>query len=288
MTRYLGQRLVQIIPVLFLVTLIVFMIMHALPGDPVALMLQGADGGMATPDDLNQLRQQLGLNDPIIVQYLRFIGHALVGDLGESVRFREPVTSLVLDRFPSTLQLAFAGLIVSIAIGFPLGVLAAVQRGKWIDWLSMALAYIGASMPVYWLSLILILFFAFRLHWFPPAGGGSFRNLVLPAITLGLTAAGLLSRLVRSSFIEVLNEDYIRTGRAKGLSESAILWSHALKNAMIPVVTVLGLQFGGMLAGTVVTETVFSRPGIGRLVVDAILWKDYPVVQGCVLLMATV
>jgi ABC-type dipeptide/oligopeptide/nickel transport system permease component len=230
----------------------------------------------------------MGLNDPLVVQYLRFAGNALLGDLGESVRFRTSVTQLILERFGYTLALAVSGLVVSILIGLPLGMVAAVRQNTWVDTAAMALAYTGASMPIFWFGLILILFFSFNLGWAPPAGAEGASALILPAITLGFVSAGVISRLVRSSMIEVLGEDYIRTSRAKGLSERLVLWRHGLKNALIPVVTMIGLIFGGMLAGAVVTETVFSRPGVGRLVVSAILSKDYPLVQGCVLFLSVV
>ena len=288
MGRYTLSRLAQLLPVLWLISLIVFVVMHALPGDPAELMLAGAEGGAITPERLAELRTAMGLDDPLVVQYFRFLGRAVIGDLGESLRFRIPVNELILDRFASTLGLSLCGLLIAIAVGLPLGMLAAVRQNSWIDALSMASAYLGASMPVYWLGLLLILFFSFTLQWFPPAGADDWTALVLPSATLGFVAAGLISRLVRSSMIEVLGEDYIRTGRAKGLTESLVLWRHGLKNALIPVVTMVGLQFGGMLAGAVVTETVFSRPGVGRLVVNAILAKDYPLVQGCVLFLAVV
>ena len=288
MGRYTLSRLAQLLPVLWLISLIIFVVMHALPGDPAELMLAGAEGGAITPERLAELRAAMGLDDPLVVQYLRFLSRAVVGDLGESLRFRIPVNELILDRFASTLGLALCGLLIAIAIGLPLGMLAAMRQNSWIDALSMASAYLGASMPVYWLGLLLILFFSFTLQWFPPAGAEDWTALVLPSVTLGFVAAGLISRLVRSSMIEVLAEDYIRTGRAKGLTESLVLWRHGLKNALIPVITMVGLQFGGMLAGAVVTETVFSRPGVGRLVVNAILAKDYPLVQGCVLFLAVV
>jgi peptide/nickel transport system permease protein len=285
MSRYIAGRLLQLVPVLLIISVIVFAIMRVLPGDPAQLMLAGAEGGAVTPERLAELREQMGLNEPAYIQYLRFLGHALIGDFGNSIRFRSPVSELILDRFGSTLSLAIVGLLVAILIGLPLGMIAAIRQNSWIDALSMALAYIGASMPVYWLGLLLILGFSFNLGWFPPAGGG-LHGLVLPSLTLGLVSAGIISRLIRSSLIEVLEEDYIRTGRAKGLSERVLLWRHGLNNALIPVITMAGLQFGAMLAGAVVTETVFSRPGVGRLVVSAILWKDYPLVQGCVLFMA--
>ena len=288
MTRSLLNRLVQLVPVLLLISVIIFSLMHVLPGDPAMLILSGAEGGAAGPERLAELRAQMGLDDPLPVQYFRFLGGALTGDFGESIRFRVPVSELLADRFASTMTLAFAGLCWSILIGVPLGMAAAVRQNGWIDATAMSLSYLGAAMPVYWLGLLFILFFSFDLRWFPPAGGGSIRHLVLPSLTLGLISAGIVARLVRSSMIETLEEDYIRTGRAKGLGEAVLLWRHGLKNALIPVVTMLGLQFGGMLAGAVVTETVFSRPGLGRLVVDAILAKDYPLVQGCVLFLAVI
>ncbi|WP_210483864.1 nickel ABC transporter permease [Microvirga antarctica] len=288
MSRYLLSRVMQLIPVLFIISLVVFAIMHVLPGDPAELMLAGAEGGAITPERLMELKEQMGLNDPLVVQFGRFIGGALVGDLGESIRFRTPVTELILDRFGSTIALSLGGLFISLAVGLPLGMLAAVRQNSWIDVFAMGFAYVGASMPVYWVGLVMILLFSFNLGWFPPAGADSWRSLVLPAMTLGIVSAGVISRLIRSSMVEVLSEDYIRAARAKGLGERLILWRHGLKNAMIPVITMLGLQFGAMLAGAVVIETVFSRPGIGRLVVSAILQKDYPLVQGCIVFLAAV
>ena len=283
MIGYIGNRLLQMIPVLFLISLIVFMIMHALPGDPAQLMLAGAESGSVTPERLEELRAQMGLNDPLVVQYWRFISRAARGDLGVSIRLRAPVTDLIMERFHFTIQLSLAGLLVAVVVGLSTGILAALNQNSWIDTVSMIIAYIGVSMPLFWLGLILILLFSFRLKWFPPAGGSGLRSLVLPAITLGFVSAGIISRLTRSSLIETLNEDYVRVARAKGLPSRLLIGRHALKNAFIPIVTILGLQFGGMLAGAVVTETVFSRPGLGRLVVSAILWKDYPLVQGIVL-----
>lgn len=288
MLNYISRRLFQLIPVLFLISLIIFGIMHALPGDPAQLMLAGAEGGAVTPERIAELREQMGLNDPLPVQYVRFISGAVRGDLGESIRFRSPVIELVLDRFPSTLKLSLLGLVFAIGIGLPLGTIAALKQDSLFDTLSMMLSYLGVSMPIFWLGLILIFVFALRFNWFPPAGEGGLKALILPSFTLGFVSAGIISRLTRSSLIEVLNEDYVRTARAKGLRERTVIIRHALKNAFIPVVTMLGLQFGGMLAGAVVTETVFSRPGLGRLIVSAILWKDYPLVQGAVLFLATV
>ncbi|MCA3593613.1 MAG: ABC transporter permease [Methylobacterium sp.] len=285
MGRYITNRIVQLIPVLFLISVIVFGVLHALPGDPAELILQGAEGG-APPERLQELRQAMGLNDPLLVQYFRFLGGALLGDLGESVRFRTPVSGLILDRLGFTIELAVSGLLMALLIGVPLGMIAAVRQNSWIDTAAMGLAYIGASMPIFWFGLVLILLFSFTYPWLPPAGAEGLQSLVLPAFTLGFVSAGPISRLVRSSMIEVLGEDYIRTSRAKGLTERLVLWRHGFRNALIPVVTMVGLIFGGMLAGAVVTETVFSRPGLGRLVVSAILSKDYPLVQGCVLFLA--
>jgi peptide/nickel transport system permease protein len=287
MGAYVLNRVLQLIPVLWLISVIVFAVMHILPGDPAALMLAGAEGGAVTPQRLVELREEMGLNDPLLVQYGRFLGNALMGDLGTSVRFRTEVTALVLERFPSTLELAISGLFVALLIGVPLGMIAAVRQNTWVDATAMSISYIGASMPIYFLGLVLILLFAFNLRWLPAAGSEGWDSLILPAVTLGFVSAGLISRLVRSSLIEVLGEDYIRTSRAKGLVERIVLSRHALRNALIPVVTIVGLQFGNMLAGAVVTETVFSRPGLGRLTVSAILSKDYPLVQGCVLFLAT-
>ena len=288
MTSYVASRVAQLLPVLLIVSLLVFAIMHLLPGDPAELMLAGAEGGAITPQRLAELRGEMGLNDSLPVQYGRFIAGALTGDLGQSVRYRVPVTTLIMEGFSSTLSLAVAGLGVSILIGLPLGMLAAMRQNGVVDALAMGVAYVGASMPIYWLGLVLILVFSFDLGWFPPAGADGLSSLVLPACTIGLVSAGVIARLVRASMVEVLGEDYIRAARAKGLSERLVLWRHGLKNALIPVVTMLGLQFGAMLAGAVVTEIVFSRPGVGRLVVTAILQKDYPLVQGTVVFLASV
>lgn len=287
LVRYVLSRLAQLGVVLFLVSLIIFSIMHALPGDPVQLMLSGAESGSVTPERQEELRAQMGLNDPLPVQYFRFVRGAVTGDLGTSVRLRSPVTELILDRLGSTLALSLGGILFALVIGVGTGVVAALKQGSWIDTVSMTLAYVGVSMPLFWLGLLLILVFSLQLGWFPPAGQGGLKSLVLPSLSLGLISAGVIARLTRASLAEVLVEDYIRTARAKGLPKRILYLRHALRNAFLPVVTILGLQFGAMLAGAVVTETVFSRPGLGRLVVSAILWKDYPLVQGIVLFMAT-
>ncbi|MDE2983036.1 MAG: ABC transporter permease [Gemmatimonadota bacterium] len=286
LATYLTRRLAQLGVVLLLVSVAVFSIMHALPGDPVQLMLSGAESGSVTPERQEQLREEMGLNDPLPVQYGRFLRGAVTGDLGTSVRLRAPVLDLILDRLGPTLALSLGGILFAVLIGVTTGVLAALRQGSWIDGLSRVLAYVGVSLPLFWLGLLLILVFSFRLSWFPPAGSEGVRSLVLPSLSLGLVSAGVIARLTRASLREVLVEDYIRTAWAKGLPKRIVYLRHALRNAMLPVVTMLGLQFGAMLAGAVVTETVFSRPGLGRLVVSAILWKDYPLVQGIVLCMA--
>ncbi len=283
---YLARRFAQLGVVLLLVSVAVFSIMHALPGDPVQLMLSGAESGSVTPERQQQLREEMGLNDPLPMQYGRFLSGAATGDLGTSVRLRQPVLDLILDRLGSTLALSLGGILFAVLIGVTTGVLAALKQGSWIDGFSRVLAYAGVSLPLFWLGLLLILAFAFWLPWFPPAGSEGIRSLILPSLSLGLVSAGVIARLTRASLLEVLVQDYIRTAWAKGLPKRIVYLRHALRNALIPVLTILGLQFGAMLAGAVVTETVFSRPGLGRLVVSAILWKDYPLVQGIVLFMA--
>ena len=284
---YLAGRVAQLGVVLLLVSVAVFSIMHALPGDPVQLMLSGAESGSVTPERQEQLREEMGLNDPLHVQYGRFLRGAVMADLGTSVRLRAPVLDLILDRLGSTLALSLGGILFAVIIGVTTGVMAALKQGSWIDGFSRVLAYAGVSLPLFWLGLLLILVFSFWLPWFPPAGSEGLRSLVLPSLSLGLLSAGVIARLTRASLLEVLVEDYVRAAWAKGLPKRIVYLRHALRNAFLPVLTILGLQFGAMLAGAVVTETVFSRPGLGRLVVSAILWKDYPLVQGIVLFMAT-
>ncbi len=288
MRNYILKRLGQMIPVLILVSIIIFFVMRLLPGDPISLMLAGAEGGAISAERRAELAESMGLNDPLIVQYFDWITSALRGDLGESIRMRESVSKLIGEFFASTFELSLVGLFFSLSIGLSTGIIAALKKDSWFDFLSMGLAYVGISMPIFWLGLVLILAFSFEVKWFPSAGGEGLRSLVLPGLTLGLSSAGLISRLTRSSLIEILNEDYIRTARSKGLKEQAVVMGHAMKNAMIPVVTMVGLQFGGMMAGAVVTETVFSRPGLGKVLVNGVLWMDYPLVQGIILFLAVV
>ena len=286
MARYLGQRLILVLPVLLLVSTVVFAIMYVLPGDPIQLMLAGAEAGASTPERIAQLRHNLCLDQPLYVQYFRFLTNILRGDLGMSIRFNSPVSSLVGVAALQTLQLSLAGLLVALLLGLPLGIIAALYEDTWVDSLSMVVALLGVSMPLFWLSQLVILTVSIRLQWLPAISGATAKGMILPALMLGAVSATLISRLTRSTLLEVLRNDYIRTARAKGLKERIVIYRHAMKNALIPVVTVVALQFGGMLSGAVITETVFSRPGLGTLVVKAILWKDYPLVQGTVLITA--
>ncbi len=288
MINYTIKRIFEVIPVLLIVSIIVFSVMHLLPGDPTLLMLAGAEGGSIPQERLDELRIIMGLNKPLYEQYYNFISNAISGDLGTSIRLRIPVTEILLQKFPYTIKLSLLGLMIAIFLGVVIGLVAALFKDTWLDHFSMTFSLIGVSMPIYWLGLLLILVFSINLNIFPSSGATGWKSIVLPALTLGFVSAGLISRLLRSSLLEVLNEDYIRTAKGKGLTDKIILIKHALKNAMIPVITILGLQFGNMLAGAVVTETVFSRPGLGRLVVNGILWKDYPLIQGTVLFIACI
>lgn len=288
MINYTIKRIFEVIPVLLIVSIIVFSVMHLLPGDPTLLMLAGAEGGSIPQERLDELRIIMGLNKPLYEQYYNFISNAISGDLGTSIRLRTPVTEILLQKFPYTIKLSLLGLMIAIFLGVIIGLVAALFKDTWLDHFSMTFSLIGVSMPIYWLGLLLILIFSINLNIFPSSGATGWKSIVLPALTLGFVSAGLISRLLRSSLLEVLNEDYIRTAKGKGLTDKIILIKHALKNAMIPVITILGLQFGNMLAGAVVTETVFSRPGLGRLVVNGILWKDYPLIQGTVLFIACI
>ena len=283
MNAYIARRVLQTIPVLFGVSVLVFSMLVLIPGDPVRLMLGEFQ---TTPEQITRLRSQLHLDDPLPVQFGRFVWNALHGDLGTSIRSRRPVTTEIADNFPSTLQLAIAGLLVAAVIGVSLGIIAAASNTAGVQLGAMLVALIGVSMPSFWLGLLLIFALSLQIRLFPATGGGDLQHLVLPAITLGLGAAAILARLTRSSMLEVLRQEYITTARAKGLNDWLVILRHALKNALIPVVTIFGLQFGQLLAGTVVVETVFARPGIGRLIIDGILNKDFPIVQGVVLVVA--
>jgi len=273
-----------VVPVLFGVTLAVFSMLFLVPGDPVKIMLAEF---VTTPAQVARMREQLHLDEPILKQYGRFVGNALRGDLGTSIRSRRAVATEIGENVGSTAQLALASMAVAVAIGVPLGLTAALFRSSWFDAGSMIVALLGVSMPSFWLGLLMIFAFSLHLGWFPATGGGDLWHLVLPSVTLGMIASAIIARLTRSSMLEVLGQDYVRTARAKGLAWWGVVVRHALKNALIPVITIFGLQFGNLLAGAVIVETVFSRPGLGRLIVGGILAKDFPLVQGTVLFVAT-
>jgi peptide/nickel transport system permease protein len=286
--------LLTTIPVLLGVSLVVFLMLHLLPGDPVLMMLTEHRGGGAptisgsiTQEMYDNMRHQLGLDRPLPVQFASFLGGVLRGDLGTSFRGGEPVRELIVRNLPYTIQLAVASFGVAMAAGFVLGVIAGVKRGTWVDSLTMTIAAAGVSMPSFWLGIMLLLVFSVHLNLVPAvARAADWRSLILPAIALGFSASAIIARLVRSSLVEAMQQDYVQTARAKGLREGSVVVRHALKNALIPVVTVGGLQFGNLLGGTVVIETVFARPGIGHITVNGILERDFPVVQGVVLVSA--
>jgi peptide/nickel transport system permease protein/oligopeptide transport system permease protein len=281
---YLARRVLAVVPVLFGVTLAVFSMLFLVPGDPVKMMLAEF---VTMPDQIERMRAELHLDEPIAMQYGRFVGGAVRGDLGTSIRSRRPVATEIGENVGSTMLLAATAMVVAVAVGVPLGLIAALSRNSWLDVGSMAVALLGVSMPSFWLGLLLIFVFSLHLAWFPATGGGDLAHLVLPALTLGTIASAIIARLTRSSMLEVLGQDYVRTARAKGLAWWGVVVRHALKNALIPVITIFGLQFGNLLAGAVIVETVFSRPGLGRLIVGGILAKDFPLVQGTVLFIAT-
>ena len=282
MIRYISIRLLFALPALWLILTMVFLLAHIVPGDPVAQML----GEGARAEDLTQLRHALGLDLPLPVQYGRYLSGVLHGNLGESFRFQQPVLKVVVEHYPATLELAAVALLICALIGIPAGVLAAHKRGERTDHAVAILTLFGLSVPNFALGPVLILLFSVVLGWLPVSGRGGISHLILPAFTLGAALAAILTRMVRTSVIEELSADYVRTARAKGVSESGVLFRHALRNALIPILTILGLQFGSLLAGTIVTESIFSWPGIGRLAVQAIGARDYPLLQGCILLIA--
>lgn len=282
MIRYISIRLLFALPALWLILTMVFLLAHIVPGDPVAQML----GEGARAEDLTQLRHALGLDLPLPVQYGRYLSGVLHGNLGESFRFQQPVLKVVAEHYPATLELAVVALLICALIGIPAGVLAAHKRGERTDHTVAVLTLFGLSVPNFALGPVLILLFSVVLGWLPVSGRGGISHLILPAFTLGAALAAILTRMVRTSVIEELSADYVRTARAKGVSESGVLFRHALRNALIPILTILGLQFGTLLAGTIVTESIFSWPGIGRLAVQAIGARDYPLLQGCILLIA--
>ncbi len=282
MSGFLARRLLSAIPVVFGVAVMVFLLLHLVPGDPVELML----GDSARAADREALRHALGLDRPVAAQFVDYFAGLARLDLGESLYSRRPVAEVLWERLPATLELAVAALVFAVALALPLGVMAARHRNRPADTMAMGFSLLGVSIPNFWLGPLLILFFSLSLGLTPVSGRSGWSSLLLPALTLGASLAAVLARMVRSSLLEVLSEDFVRTGRAKGLSERALLWRHALPNAGLPVLTLLGLQLGNLLGGAVITETVFSWPGLGSLMVEAIQKRDYPLVQGCVLLVS--
>ena len=290
MTAYLIRRLLATIPVMLLVATGVFLLLKLTPGDPAGIIL----GPDATEERREALRDSLGLNDPLPVQYVRWLGDAARGDLGDSLFLNQPVTSALLERAEPTLLLTTFSTLVAVAVGLPLGIIAARRRGTWADVGAMAVAIVGISMPTFWLGLNLILVFAVRLKWLPVAGYAplsdglweSIRYIILPAITLGVAQAALLARMTRSMMLEVLNSDYVRTARAKGVGEFGVVIRHAFRNALLPVINVIGLIIAALLSGAVVTEQIFNIPGIGRLLIQAVGRRDVPLVQGTVLVIS--
>jgi peptide/nickel transport system permease protein len=292
MSRYLLRRLLLLVPVLAGVSVIVFLVLHLSPGDPAEIML----GSQATKEDLARLRAELGLTEPLHVQYLRWMSHVVRGDLGRSLWMKRPVLGEVLDRFRATLVLTGTALLLSTLAGLALGVASATRPNSLLDRLSAGASLFGASMPVFWLGIVLMVVFSLWLGWLPasgmyaPYGGGDAKDLlahlVLPALTLAAASVTIVARLTRSTMLEVLGQDFVRTARAKGLAERGVVVRHALKNAMIPILTVIGVQAGYLLGGAVLTETVFAWPGVGTLMVQGILARDFPLVQGCVLVIA--
>jgi peptide/nickel transport system permease protein len=290
--RYLARRLLLLVPVLLGVSVVVFMVLHLSPGDPAEIML----GSQATREDLARLRAELGLDEPLHVQYVRWIAHVARGDLGRSLWMKRPVLAEVMTRLQATLILTATALVISTVTGIALGVASASRPNSLLDRLSAVTSLFGASMPVFWLGIVLMVIFALHLGWLPasgmyaPYGGGDLRDLlahlVLPAVTLAAASVTIIARLTRSTMLDVLGQDFVRTARAKGLVERAVVLRHALKNAMIPIVTVVGVQVGYLLGGAILTETVFAWPGVGSLMVQGILARDFPLVQGCVLVVA--
>lgn len=282
MLRYTLKRIVGVLPTLIIVVTFVFFFVRMIPGDPARLVA----GEQATLDAVEAVRVQLGLDKPIHIQYLKYVGGLLRGDLGMSLRTKRPVLTEVAARYGNTMALTFASLIWSTIVGVILGVWSGKNRGKWQDFTGMTLAVSGISLPNFWIGFLLIMFFSVKLRWLPTTGVGSWKNLVLPAVALGTSIAAIIARFTRSSIVEVLKEDYIRTARAKGLREKTVTWGHAFRNSMISVVTVVGLQFGFLLGGSVVTEAVFAYPGLGQLLVESVNYRDYPAIQSLILIFS--
>ncbi len=284
MTAFILQRFLALIPLLLGVSILVFLMAQLVPGDPVMMML--GEYSVASAEDIEKLREQLGFDDPLHVQYGRYLRGLVQGDLGDSMRSRKPVTQLILQRLPRTIELTLVALVFAILFGTSMGIIAALNHNSWLDYVTVTIALLGVSIPGFWLALLLILVFSVNLGWLPVLSSPGIPGLILPSLALGLWAGGTIARLVRSGMLEVIRQDYVRTAHAKGLPDRSVLFRHSLRNALLPVVTVVGLQFGQVLAGTVIIEAVFSRPGLGLMLVNAILAKDFPLVQGIVMFVA--
>ena len=285
MLRYIIRRVLFLIPVLLGVAFCVFTLLYLTPGDPARMVL----GDLATEDAVQEFRNREGLNDPFLVQFGNYVWKAVTkGDIGRSYITKRSVAQEVLAAFPATLKLSALAMVIAILVGLPCGILSAIKQYSLFDTVTMIFAMIGLSMPVFWLGLLLILLFSVRLRWLPSSGFGTFKAMILPAVSLSAQAISMVTRMTRSSMLEVVRADYIRTARAKGQKESVVIWVHALHNALIPVVTLCGLQFGHLLAGAILTESIFAIPGVGRLMVSSIMQRDYPMVQGGVLFIAIV
>ncbi len=290
MAKFVMRRLLQLIPTLFFVILTAFLLMKLIPGDPALTLL----GPQASPEDIARFRQQLGLDKPVLVQFVVYLSRVFKGDLGKSLIYRQDVLSLILERLPVTITLSISALLIAVVVGIPLGILAALKHNSLADLLVTSIAMVGISVPIFWFGMVLIVVFALQLGWLPAVGLGDpgkgiwdvIKHFILPSLALGLLSSGTIMRFTRSSMLEVLNQDYVRTAHAKGLGKAKILYRHALRNALIPVITVIGLQLGNLLAGAVLTETVFALPGLGKLMVDGIFRRDYLLVQGEILFVA--
>lgn len=289
MIVYTIKRLLEAIPIWLAITIVVFLLMNYIPGDPVTQLMDAKSGAM-DEEIVEQIREEWGLNEPLHMQYLGFLGGAVQGDLGKSYRSRMEVTDILMERVPVTIQVTILGLLVALVIGISAGIISAMRRGSWLDTAVSTFSVAGVSIPTFFLGLILMYIFAVKLKWLPASGykAGEIKFLILPAVTLGLAVSGIIARITRSSMIDVLKMDYMMTSYAKGLSRGRIIALHAMKNALPPVLTIVGVQLGLLLSGAVLTETIFGLPGVGRLLIDSILQRDLPVVQGCVMFIATV
>lgn len=282
MLRYITKRIVEVIPTLIIVVTFVFFFVRMIPGDPAQMVA----GAQATQEDIEVIREELGLNESIPTQYVNYVTGLFKGDLGTSLRTKRPVTTEISNRYANTVRLTLVSLLWSSIVGILLGVWSGKNRSKWQDYTGMTLAVSGISLPSFWIGFMLIIVFGVNLKWFPTTGADSLKSLVLPAITLGTSVAAVVARFTRSSLIEVLKEDYIRTARAKGIKEKIVVWKHAFRNSMISVVTVIGLQFGFLLGGSVITESVFAYPGLGSLLIESVNYRDYPAIQSLILIFS--